>query len=332
MEDEEELPGFEDAVGLSAAPVAMALSPRSQLLVQAIQGPLQASLLQINSSVGSLTTNVQKLTAQGKEHDQRLSALEERMRKQEQSGRPASTASVEPGDTGGSRSASNVYDPGHISNREVLCIGGFPADCPKPRREAMTAQIFATAIASGDVVDHWAPGKYMSFSKCKFSSPARMWAWLKGNKGEKHHFLDGASSHQLWIAVEKNEKERTVGKRMSRAVLEFRRRAQTVFGLDEVQAKDAVEGDGTKVYCKHQGRLFRRAIAPAPGHASHLFIRLQRLVELGIQLQHTTEPAIEVGQILVAHIILLDQRQGLTVGSDGFGMSVDSGRHIARYL
>jgi len=163
---------------------------------------------------------------------------------------------------------------GPLSSRTCLVIGGFPQDT---MRETIESVVREVAKGVDGVATTWAPSRRGSIGKVHFTSPDRMWDFVKARKGTKLHVHGG----EYWFSVEKTADERAMARKVSKAVREFK----AAMSGQDVNNKEILDADWTRgiVWVKNE-----RIVVPSSADPKVLEVVPEVWTRLGVTLEATS--------------------------------------------
>ena len=106
--------------------------------------------------------------------------------------------------------------------------------------------------------------KLASLVKVEFTTPTKMWDWLKSMKDRKVKFNDEIT---LWHSVDKPEEERVLGKKISLGLGMIRPHVKDMLSKSDEQVKKVVDADWVKafMYVKMPGFSVKKLIEKPKG-------------------------------------------------------------------
>ena len=234
----------------------MDLSPRTTSLIAALNTSLnaslgsqitavgskvdvvQSSLQALNTRVGDVEASVKDVKSTVENQGDRISSLEQEMAALKTHGAAPSPSFADPNPT------EHVFPPKGQRRTVVFCF--WPSDTP---REDIVVDL-KQFVSDHDLVDpdgFFAPARFCNKGKVRFRSVAKMWQWIKANKGSK--FKDG----QIWWAIDKPMAERLASKKVTaavRLVKEYLVSKEGVLAEDVLRSRVPADYDNSFVLCK----------------------------------------------------------------------------------
>ena len=262
----------------------MDLSPRTQSIVAALNASLgaqitavggkvdvvQGSMVALSSRVGNIEGSVADVKTTMTEQGDRITSLEKEMAALRTHGAAPSPSPDSPTQP---TTTITTFPPKGQRRTVVFCF--WPADTP---REDIVADL-KTFVSDHDLVDpdgFFAPARFCNKGKIRFRTVAKMWHWIKSNKGSKF------KGDQIWWAIDKPMAERLASKKVTaavRLVKEYLVSKEGVLGEEVLRSRVPADYDNSIVLCKPTPEARAVRVLELPRGES-LWVRVQDSPEL----------------------------------------------------